>query len=278
MCELFAMSSLHPATATFSLHEFARHGGLTAPHRDGWGVAFYQGTDAYLAREPGAACQSANLRFLEMQKMRSPLILAHIRQATLGARQLCNTQPFSRELGGRMHLFAHNGDLPALINHPTAPLGFYRPLGETDSEYAFCFLLGLLQHIWQAAQPPALAVRLAVVQQFAHALLPFGSANFLYSDSEYLFAHGHKRTQPLSGEIKPPGLFTLERFCLPHHTPSRPIQIKKFQGLALRFSAYIQRVQLIASVPLSSENWQPLDEGEILLIQQGQIVQRVNAL
>ena len=41
MCELFAMSSRVPATVTFSLEEFARHGGLTAPHKDGWGIVYY---------------------------------------------------------------------------------------------------------------------------------------------------------------------------------------------------------------------------------------------
>jgi len=278
MCELFAMSSLHPATATFSLHEFARHGGLTGPHRDGWGVAFYQGTDAYLTRESGAACQSANLRFLETQQMRSPLILAHIRQATLGERHLRNTQPFSRELGGRLHVFAHNGDVPNLVNHTDAPLGFYQPLGETDSEYAFCFLLHLLQSLWQAAKLPTLQARLEVVQHFAHALLPFGSANFLYSDSEYLFVHGHKRTQPLSEEIKPPGLFTLGRTCLPHKKPSHSMTSKDIKGLELCFSQNLQRVQLVASVPLTHENWQPLEEGEILVIHQGQIVERGKSL
>lgn len=278
MCELFAMSSLHPATATFSLHELAQHGGLTGPHRDGWGVAFYQDTDAYLARESGAACQSANLRFLESQQIRSPLILAHIRQATLGKPHLRNTQPFSRELGGRLHVFAHNGDVPEFINHPDAALGFYRPLGETDSEYAFCFLLHLLQDLWQTNEPPSLSARLNVVQHFAHTLLPFGTVNFLYSDSEYLFVHGHKRSQPLSGEIKPPGLFTLERTCLPHNQPSRPMIAKNIKGLALCFSPNLQRVQLVASVPLTRENWQPLDEGEILVIQQGRIVERGNAL
>ncbi|RLE27834.1 MAG: class II glutamine amidotransferase, partial [Acidobacteria bacterium] len=35
MCELFAMSSSHPATVNLSLGEFSRHGGLTADHADG---------------------------------------------------------------------------------------------------------------------------------------------------------------------------------------------------------------------------------------------------
>ena len=43
MCELFAMSSRVPASVGFSLEKLARHGGAEGPHRDGWGVAFYEG-------------------------------------------------------------------------------------------------------------------------------------------------------------------------------------------------------------------------------------------
>ena len=50
MCELFAMSSRHPATVTLSLSELLRHGGDTGPHADGWGIAYYEGGDARLVR------------------------------------------------------------------------------------------------------------------------------------------------------------------------------------------------------------------------------------
>ena len=51
MCELFAMSSRAPATVTFSLEALSRHGGADGPHRDGWGVAFFEGGDARVLRE-----------------------------------------------------------------------------------------------------------------------------------------------------------------------------------------------------------------------------------
>jgi glutamine amidotransferase len=41
MCELFAISSFEPTNVTFSLDEFSKHGGLTGPHKDGWGIVFY---------------------------------------------------------------------------------------------------------------------------------------------------------------------------------------------------------------------------------------------
>ena len=58
MCELLGMSAHHPASITLSLNEFARHGGETGPHVDGWGVAFYEGPDANLIRESTSAADS----------------------------------------------------------------------------------------------------------------------------------------------------------------------------------------------------------------------------
>lgn len=51
MCELFALSARCPATVTMSLSELSRRGGLTGPHADGWGVAWYDGASARLLRE-----------------------------------------------------------------------------------------------------------------------------------------------------------------------------------------------------------------------------------
>ena len=111
MCELFAMSSRHPATVRMSLEEFSRHGGLAGPHKDGWGIAYYEDGDVRLIKEPFAASDSVCLRFVQDHPYRSSAVISHIRRATQGRRSLANTQPFARELGGRMHVFAHNGDL-----------------------------------------------------------------------------------------------------------------------------------------------------------------------
>jgi predicted glutamine amidotransferase len=46
------MSSPLPTNVSFSLAEFARHGGGSATHKDGWGIAFYQGADALIVLEP----------------------------------------------------------------------------------------------------------------------------------------------------------------------------------------------------------------------------------
>jgi len=72
------------------------------------------GPDVRLFRDPEAAGDSAWVRFIGEQRIRSHLVMSHLRHATQGEVWLRNTQPFARELGGRMHLFAHNGWLPGI--------------------------------------------------------------------------------------------------------------------------------------------------------------------
>ena len=270
MCELFAMSSRHPATVRLSLEEFARHGGLAGPHKDGWGIAFYDGLDVRIIREAEPAAHSACARLLRERGPGSPYVLSHIRRATQGAATLANTQPFARELAGRMHVFAHNGHLEPAPALPGDRSRSFRPVGDTDSERAFCALLERLRAPWLAADAvPALEERLAVVSAFARQLRALGPANFLYCDGDALFAHGHRRTHP--DGVRPPGLHVLCRTCAAQHGPFEA------GGLTIEPGADRQEVVLVASVPLTaSEAWRPLEEGEVLFARGGRIVAKAS--
>lgn len=268
MCELLAMSSSQPAQLTFSLNALAARGGMTGTMGDGWGVAFYQGEDVALFREPLAAADSALVRFLETQGPSTPLAISHIRHATRGTVQLANTQPFVRELGGRTHVFAHNGDLPGIGDSAVFEWGAdrpYRPVGQTDSEHAFCALLTRLRPLWQGAAPPSLEARLALLTAFAADLRALGPANFLYADSDALFAHGHRRLHQAGALPEPPGLWMLQQHCPPAKTPPDTLG-------ALSIDQTAQAVVLIASVPLSDETWRPLAEGELLAVRRGEVL------
>ncbi len=264
MCELFALSSRLPTRVGFSLERLARHGGIEGPHRDGWGVAYYEGRDAVIVREPRAAGESALVRYIERFGPPSDLIVSHIRLATQGERALHNTQPFQRELGGRVHVFAHNGRLAGIDKAH----GRYRALGNTDSEQAFCALLEDLAPLWDATdEVPALAERLAAVGAFAARLRPLGPANFLYADAETLFVHAHRRTQA-DGHIAPPGLYRLTRHCEEGTT--------HLSDIGISLTGAPQELILIASVPLTKEPWQALAEGEVLALQRGRVVARLS--
>lgn len=153
MCELLALSSSQPVRLNFSLQALAARGGATGRAHDGWGVAFYQGHDVALFREPAAAADSALVRFLESSGPATELAISHIRHATQGELSLANTQPFVRELGGRRHVFAHNGNLPGIYRSAALALDRYRPVGQTDSEHAFCTLLSRFEPAVARAEP-----------------------------------------------------------------------------------------------------------------------------
>ncbi len=73
MCELFGMSSNREATISLSLMQLAEHGGLSAPHRDGWGIAYYEGTDVRLIKDAGAAADSDWISFIRDHNLRQTL-------------------------------------------------------------------------------------------------------------------------------------------------------------------------------------------------------------
>ncbi|HEB96766.1 MAG TPA: class II glutamine amidotransferase [Sedimenticola thiotaurini] len=270
MCELFALSARLPATVGFTLERLARHGGVEGPHRDGWGVGFYDGPDVFLLREPRAAAESPLVAFIERHGPPSALVLSHIRRATHGDRALRNTQPFMRELAGRMHLFAHNGELEGIERTRDFLAGRYRPVGDTDSELVFCSLLQRLGHLWDAAggHVPPLAARLDLVAGFAAELRDFGPANFLYADGDALFVHAHRRLQE-DGQLRAPGLHLLQRDCREGDTA--------LAAAGVTLTSVRQRLVLAASVPLTDEPWQPLAEGEIAVLRSGEVVERRGA-
>jgi len=264
MCELLGLSSNLPAKVTLSLQKLAEHGGLSGPHKDGWGVAYYEGADVRLFKEAEAAANSEGVRFIAEHELRSHIVIAHVRSATVGEPAYRNTQPFARELAGRMHLFAHNGWLPGIMAAPYFAPARFNPVGETDSERAFCALLDRLGELWRRpGEVPPLAARLAILVGFAQDMRELGPANFLYSDGEVLFAHGDRRKHPVTARIEPPGLVYREQHCGrgDRHVAANALSIEGAE----------QMVTLVASVPLTDAPWKPLGEGEVIAITAGQL-------
>lgn len=190
MCQLFALDSNTPTAATFSLTGFAARGGETAEHADGWGVAFHEASGCRVFVDPGRASDSPLADFLCRHPIRARTIVAHIRKATQGEVGLANCHPFRRDWWGRSWTFCHNGDLRGFAPALDGP---FVPVGQTDSERAFCWLMQELRHAFGdgAAPPPArLAPRLA---ELAAQAGRHGTFNFLLCDGESLYAHASTR-------------------------------------------------------------------------------------
>jgi glutamine amidotransferase len=268
MCELFGLSSRLATRATFSLEVFAGHGALGGANVDGWGVACYDldnSADARLYKEPEPAGDSAWLKFVEQRGVTTTRLVSHIRRASRGGLSLSNTQPFAREFNGRLHVFAHNGDVGEVAPAVRAATDRYHPVGQTDSEAAFCRLLNGLSERWPAGGAPSVADRLAVVAGFAAEMRGLGEANFLYSDGEVLFAHGHRRIQS-DGKTAPPGLWWLRRAWSEHpHS-------QQTAGVHIESRGEEQEIVLFASVPITAEPWRPLAEGEVIAVHAGEVV------
>ncbi len=156
---------------------------------------------------------------------------------------------------------------PAYSNRTRLKTDRFNPIGETDSELAFCVLLDQMATIWTAPNAtPTLRQRFLIVSSFAEALRKLGPANFLYSDGDILFAHGHRRKHADTGKIEAPGLMSAQRKCQ-HDTMGSAAS-----GLSIRGEN--QQVALFASVPLTNEPWVPLAEGELVAARGGQLVAR----
>lgn len=267
MCELFAYSSRVPARVQLAFREFARHGGPHAGNPDGWGAAYYEGVDAHVLREAQPATRSAFVPVLERHDFHSPLVIAHVRRASRGPVALVNTQPFSRELFGRRHVFAHNGDLPDIDRALPLPPSPHRPMGQTDSEHAFYLLMHTLSALDTQGSADGVTRRIDAVADFAARLRTLGPANFLYADGDLLFAHSHHRRHAAAGWS--PGLHLLVREAASEH---------QVHASGLHIQGHDDKPSLavlLASVPLTPEDWEPLPESTLLVLQQGRLLARV---
>jgi glutamine amidotransferase len=161
VCRLFALRANQPSRARAALST-APHSLLRQScgdrrgecHADGWGIGYFQDGEPVLTRSVLPTAADPSYRGLAEQVLATTL-LAHVRQASAGGVAERNCHPFRH---GRW-LFAHNGTLQGFAADPErlrqripAPLrGCIR--GETDSEAAFYYLLGLLEEATGAAEP-----------------------------------------------------------------------------------------------------------------------------
>ena len=185
MCQLLGMNCNVPTDICFSFTGFQARGGATDVHSDGWGIAFFEDRGTRLFLDPQPSCSSPIAELVSHYPIRSRNVIAHIRKATQGAIGLENTHPFMRELWGRYWIFAHNGNL---IDFQPPLDGSFMPVGLTDSERAFCWLLQSLRQRFGSTLPDTVAL-FEAVHELTLAIAEYGEFNFLLSNGCWLFAH-----------------------------------------------------------------------------------------
>ncbi len=184
MCELLGMECNVPTDIVFSFSGLALRGGAKGPHADGWGLALYDGNAVRTFLEPTPACHSALATYVRQNPIKTLLAIAHVRRKTRGEVSLANTHPFTRELWGRTLTFAHNGTVKGVRKFR---LDRFRPIGNTDSEYAFCVVLEGLHERFKT-YPRKRRELWDAVAELGGKLGGNGTFNFLLGDGTHLFA------------------------------------------------------------------------------------------
>ena len=250
MCQLLGMNCNVPTDVTFSFTGFAQRGGRTDHHSDGWGTAFFEGKGLRHFVDHEAAVDSPVAELIRRYPIKSRNVIAHIRKATQGVVSLQNCHPFVRELWGRYWVFAHNGDLkdfrPRLHAH-------FQPVGSTDSEHAFCWIMQELSK--SHAGVPTIDELTLTLRELAARIAPHGTFNFLLSNGLALWAHASTH------------LHYIER-----RHPFASARLSD-EDLSLDFSTCTtpsDRVALIATAPLTcNEQWTAFESGQLKVFVDG---------
>jgi glutamine amidotransferase len=252
MCELLGMSASVPTDICFSFAGLMRRGGQTGPHKDGWGIAFYDGKGCRTFHDPVPSAHSPIADFLRGYSIKSEIVISHIRRANRGRVSLENTHPFLREMWGQNWVFAHNGQI-AGAKH--LPLSHYRPIGSTDSEHVFCWMLSQLRERW-ASRPAGRSLREALAELVA-AVAERGVLNMLLSDGRTLYCHRSTnlvwltRRAPFKAATLVDEDLTVD--FAKHTTPSDVVTI-------------------VATRPLTSdEAWEPVAKSRLVAFRDGEI-------
>lgn len=251
MCQLLGMNCNVPTDICFSFAGFQARGGATDVHRDGWGIAFFEGRGTRVFLDPQPSCVSPVAELVRNYPIHSKNVVAHIRKATQGVVSLENTHPFMRELWGRYWIFAHNGNLP---DYSPSLDGCFVPVGETDSERAFCWLLQTLRRRFGSRMPEQ-ALLFAAVHELTLDLAARGMCNYLLSNGDSLFAHCSTQLSFIVRQAP---------FAVAH---------LRDQDLTIDFNEVTtpdDRVAVVATVPLTdNEQWTMMPPGSLWLFEEG---------
>lgn len=251
MCQLLGMNCNVPTDICFSFEGFCSRGGKTDEHRDGWGIAFFEGLGCRIFLDDKPSIVSPIAELVRRYPIRSTHVIAHIRKATQGEIALENCHPFRRELWGKYWVFAHNGNLLDLHSENGK---FYQAVGQTDSEKAFCLMLNALREKFPEAKPPVEKLY-PVLKDITDALAAKGVFNYLLSDGEHFFAHCSTKLSYIVRQAP----------FAAAHLIDEDITVD-FRELTTESD----RVAVIATTPLTdNEVWTPINPGELLVFQDG---------
>lgn len=253
MCQLLGLNFNKPVKIDLSFRGF-RHRGKNNP--DGWGLAYYMKNSLEIIKEEKSAFDSVEAEELVNKNFVSKIFISHVRAASRGNINYNNTHPFNKSLFGKEFVFAHNGTLYEFLEH--LPIKDFFPEGETDSEHAFCYILQRLkdENIKQWDKNS-----FQLLKEIFLEINEIGRFNCLMSDGEYLFSY--------FDNIGYNGLFYVQR-----EAPFQRVRLKDedYEIDLAEQKAPNQKGYIIATLPLTNENWRGFNPGSLMIFKDGEIV------
>lgn len=257
MCQLLAMNCNVPTDICFSFEGFRARGGRTDEHSDGWGIAFFEGKGCRILLDDRASSDSEIAELIRRYPIHSLNVIAHIRKATMGKVSLENTHPFQREMWGQYWVFAHNGDLH---DYNPTQFDYYQPVGDTDSEKAFCSILNQLRNKYPRAMP-SLNELFQKIETLVQDITPYGIFNFVLSNGSAMFVY-----------------CASSLFYIIRQSPFSKAQLID-EDISIDFKQHTtpnDRVAIITTKPLTNnEIWMPMSRGQLTLFKEGRVYNEI---
>ncbi len=197
MCRLFAVRAERPVRVHRAFKALRRQ---ALEHKDGWGIARFDGQTPHLEVNITSASQCSRFEQLG-EELATRSLITHIRLASVGSVTQQNAHPFF----ARGWAFMHNGTVLDYAKHSDAIRAHVAPhwlagiKGETDSETCFAMFQTFLDKV---AEPKLEDVQraLAKVMTTVAAITDHSNSgkrsamNFIVTDGERLIATRRGRT------------------------------------------------------------------------------------
>ncbi|MBP6632544.1 MAG: class II glutamine amidotransferase [Kofleriaceae bacterium] len=192
MCRMLGLVAARPVSPRVLLRDAPRSlAELSREHQDGWGMARWTGDGWQVERS--TACAATCGRYARVvDHAPAELLIAHVRQKTVGPTSLANTHPFRRVVDGGEVVFAHNGTVRdvAELTARTSPARGAEVTGDTDSERLLAFVATSIDREGEVERGVQAAVATLHELHDHHAGAGgVGSINFLLSCGARLYAH-----------------------------------------------------------------------------------------
>ncbi len=208
---------------------------FVSEHKDGWGIGWYSAKKPKIFKE--GLDDVIVYSFNKVKKIKSKIILCHLRKASEGAKVTKNSHPFTCQ----NWIFEHNGFVSRehLLKHLEQK---YKDLikGKSDSEVYFLIIMQFYEKTKDIVKAIKEALKLIKQDEFK-------GLNFILSDGEKIYAYR-------DASVKTKDLY--DYYSLSYLVKKKEI--------------------IFSSDPLTKENWTMTNLGELVIADENAVITKFN--